>query len=184
MRHPTLRLPVLVCGFILLTWGLSPVRAGFITTLTPSITTLPSGLTNYQYTLTDQAGSTLPAVEFALNVDPGANLTVLTGPAGWIISYTSGDPAVDWSSPSSASDILPGQSAVFSFNSPLGPVQLSYLIVGLDDTSGTFDTNQGSITSPGANAVPEPSTLSLLGTGALSLLGYVWCQHKRAGSAT
>jgi hypothetical protein len=148
------------------------VRGDFITTLTPSVGPGPGGLTDYQYTLTNQADSTLPAVEFALSVAPGADLTSLTGPAGWVITYNPGDSSVDWSSPSPATDLLPGQSAVFDFSSPLGPVSLDYLIAGLDDTTGTVGTNQGTILSPGASSVPEPSALLLGGIGLLGLLGY------------
>jgi hypothetical protein len=162
---------ILPCSLALLISGYSSARGDFITTLIPSVAAKPGGLTDYQYTLTDHGDSTLPAVEFALSVAPDANLVSLNGPVGWNITYTPGDSSVDWSSPSTATDIVPGQTAVFGFSSALGPVPLSYLIVGLDDTTGSLAINQGTIVSAGASSVPEPSTLLLCGIGLLGLVG-------------
>lgn len=49
-------------------------------------------------------------------------------------------------------------------------------------------SDQGLVTqftvNPGASATPEPSSLTLIGIGAIGILGYAWRQRKRAVAGT
>jgi len=165
---------VLGLSLLLAAGGPPPAHAGLITDLLSSVTPQPSGLTLYQYTLTDDPGSTLPVVEFTLSVSTAADISSLAGPSGWQITYNAGDALVDWATFSADTVIQPGDSATFSFLSPLGPSQQDYSVLGLDPASFDVETNQGQTQSPGITAVPEPSALAMLGTGALGFLGYAW----------
>jgi hypothetical protein len=75
-----------------------------------------------------------------------------------------------WESSDLSTDLLPGQSGIFSFESLLAPTQQPYLVSGFDSTGTNFDTNSGNIASPGIASVPEPGGLLLLGIGALGVL--------------
>lgn len=151
-------------------WVSSPARAGLVADISSSVTPQPGGLNLYQYTITDEPSSSLPAVEFTLTVDASANLTSITGASGWLITYSTSDNIVDWSSPSSSTDLQPGNSAIFSFVSPLGAFQQNYQIVGLTTNPFAIDTKQGQIASPGIASVPEPGSLVLFGIGTLGVL--------------
>ncbi len=166
-------------GLFLIIWGAglfscsslpSPARAGYLVDISATVTPQPGALDLYQYTIANETGSSLPTVEFTLTIDPSANLTSVTGASGWLITYSAGDNVVDWSSPSSSTDLQPGNSAIFSFLSPLGPVQQDYQIVGLTTNPFAIDTKQGQSASPGIASVPEPGSLVLVGIGALGVL--------------
>jgi hypothetical protein len=146
------------------------VRGGFITTLTAITAMEPDGLTLSSSTLTNDAASTLDAEGLGITVSADADLTNIAGPTGWDISYFTGGILVTWESSDPSTDISPGQSAVFTFESLLGPTQQPYLVTGLDSTGAVFDTNSGNIASPGAASVPEPGGLVLSGIGALGVL--------------
>jgi hypothetical protein len=153
-------------------------RADFITLLSAIVSDQGGGLYRYEYTLTNDASSTLSAVEFTLQVSAIATLTDVTGPTGWEITYTDGDPLVDFASPAADSDIVPGGAGIFSFSSPLGPSPGGYSILGLNETTIELGLNRGTVDSPIASALPEPSPLFLLGTGVLGLIGYVWRRRQ------
>src|SRR5262249_48761207 len=142
-------------------------RGGLITHVMVDITTQPNGEYDYLYTIADDAASTLPVVEFTLTVDPTASLESVSGPSEWLITYNTGGPLVDWSSPSSAAGIQPGGSATFEFISSLPPLTQAYLVLGVDDVNFIIDTNTGMIASPGVSSVPEPSAITLGCVGAL-----------------
>jgi hypothetical protein len=146
-------------------------RADFVTTLTAEVTVAPAGLNLYTYTLANQADSDLPAVDLIINVDPSADLQNIAGPTGWTIFYDGGDPDVEWFSPSSDTDLQVGSSAVFSFESLLGPGDQQFLVTGLDASIPSIDFNSGDISGPVAAAVPEPSSVLMFGLGSLGLLG-------------
>jgi hypothetical protein len=158
----------------------SPVQAGYSVEISSSVTPQGGSLNLYQYTITTDAGSSLPTVEFTLTVDPTADLTSIAGASGWVITYSTGDNFVDWSSLSPSTDLQPGDKAIFSFLSSLGPIQQEYQIVGLIDDPFQFDTSQGQIAAPGLNAVPEPTSWVLATTGALCLLVIQAKKRKKA----
>ncbi len=159
------------CVVILATAG-QAAHAGLMTTFTATTSTDTSGMTTYGYTLTNEVGSDLPVVDLILNVDPTANLQNITGPTGWTIYYSAGDPVAEWSSPSSATDLLQGSTAYLSFQSMLPPGPQYYLITGLSDSPPFVDTSSGYIDSPTAISVPEPRSLLLMlwSVGALVLM--------------
>jgi len=145
-------------------------KGGFITTLTATTTPEPGGLTLYSYALTTDPASTLNAEGLGISVSADANLINITGPTGWEITYNTGDTLVTWESSDPSTDLLPGQSAIFSFESPLGPAQQSYLATGFDTTGTIFGTYTGNVSGPGVTSVPEPSSLLLSGIGVLGVL--------------
>ncbi len=141
-------------------------HAGLITTLEVTTEVVAGGLTEYDYTLSNLSASTINASFLFIAVDTTANLTALSGPTGWDISYATGDVAVGFTSPDASVDILPGSSGVFSFDSPLPPDLASYQVAGID-ASGDFLTNDGVILSA---SVPEPASALPLAAGFLGML--------------
>jgi hypothetical protein len=147
-------------------------RADFITSLGVSTMAVSGGLTEYDYTLADLSTSTVTASFFYLDVDSTANLTALTAPTGWDISYTPGDTAIGFTSPAPSFDIQPGTVGLFSFDSPLTPVIAPYAIAGIDSNSNYIE-NDGVVFTP--SIVPEPSSALLCAMGAVGALGF----HRR-----
>ena len=161
-----------------------PAKSDLIVDISVSVTPQPGGLNLYQYTITDEAASSLPTVEFTLAVDPTANLTSIMGPNDWVLTYSTGDSLVDWSSLSSSTDLQPGNSAIFSFVSPLGSIEQDYQILGLTVDPFQIGASQGQIAAPGISSVPEPGSLILLGIGALEVGTILaWRSRRRASSS-
>jgi hypothetical protein len=129
----------------------------------------------YQYDLSVSPSSTLGASSLALGVSSDADPTSLTGPDGWDALFSALDGLILFQSPDSSFDINPGSSGLFSFFSPIGPGLSPYTVFGIDDASGAFEERSGSVLGP---AVPEPSSLVLLCSGALGL-GIVTLRQKR-----
>jgi hypothetical protein len=147
-------------------WAVAaPARGDLITDLTVSVSPPSGGLYSYSYTLTDQTSSTLDASQFFLAVAPGANLSAISAPTGWDVFYAAGDPDVSFLSSDSSFDLSPGTVGNFSMVSAVGPALASDLVRGLDDSTGTFAENSGTILTPSA-MVPEPSALVLGVLGA------------------
>ena len=150
-----------------------PVRGAFDPLLKVTVSKQSDSLFLYQYKLTNPSGSTLPAVDLTISVDRAANLSLLVAAPGWETTYLKGDLSVDFASPSPATDLLPGSTALFSFESALSPDLKGYVIFGLDDASGTFKSSQGSVAAPSASplSVPGPASSTLLGLGMSCLIG-------------
>ena len=142
-------------------------RADLITSLEVSTKPIAGGLTEYDYTLTNLPSSTVTASSFFVAVDATANLTMLTAPSGWDISYATGDPAVAFTSPDPSVDIVPGSFGLFSFDSLLRPDPATYEVTGID-ANNNVDANNGVILSA---SVPEPASVVLLTVGVLGMLG-------------
>ena len=153
-------------------------RADLVTTLSVSTKSVSGGLTEYDYTLSNLPASTVNASFLFIAVDTTANLTALSAPVGWDISYATGDLAVGFTSPDTSVDISPGGSGVFSFDSPLPPELASYQVAGID-SSGNFLTNDGMILTA---SVPEPASALLLTAGVVGVL-IVARRSKRARQA-
>jgi hypothetical protein len=119
----------------------------------------------YTYTVANPAASTGGVSQFFVTVGPTANLTAITAPTGFDSFYSAGSTVAEFDSFSSATDIAPGSSGVFSFVSAMGPAALPVTARSIDDTSGTFTD----VTSASVAPVPEPSSLVLCGLGAAGL---------------
>jgi hypothetical protein len=151
--------------------GPSPARGDLITDLTVDVTQALDGAYTYAYTLTVDSSSTLGAGELDLSVSIFANLSAISGPAGWDVFYTAGSPgdsAITFSSPDSSTDIAPGSVGLFSMTSFVGPALASDVVRGFDDAAGTFAQNSGTILTA---SVPEPPAF-MLGVCAVFGIGY------------
>ena len=137
-------------------------RADLFTTLTVSVNWQADGNYMYEYTLENLSSSDVTVGGLSIDVSADADLTSIIAPVGWNEIYTSGDEAITWESPMKSLDILPGQTAVFSFLSRL-PSQLQFYEIDGYGTPPDIESNEGFIASPGAAvAVAEPSGLFLL----------------------
>jgi hypothetical protein len=154
--------------------GRQSARAGLITDVTASTTPVAGGLTQYDYTVTNESSSTITASFFFVAVDTTANLSVMTAPSGWDISYATGDTVIEFSSPDSSLDIIPGSSGQFSFESPLAPVITTDAVAGID-SNFNFVQNDGVTSGPALSSVPEPSSALLCTLGVLGVLTF----HRR-----
>jgi hypothetical protein len=149
-------------------------RADFITDVTVSTTPVSGGLTQYDYTVSDESISTITASFFFVAVDTTANLSAMTAPTGWDISYATGDTVIEFSSPDPSLDIIPGSFGMFSFESPLTPILSTDAVAGID-SNFNFVQNVGPILAPAIASVPEPTSALLCALGVLGVLGF----HRR-----
>lgn len=162
--------PWLPVAIVLLILGVNPAYGDLVTSVIAEHHPAGGGLFEYEYRLTNELGSDVPVGAFALDIPTTADLQSITGPAGWDIDYTPTSLSVTWVSSDPVFDLLPGSSLLFSFLSPLDADQRDYLVVGFGATD--IFTNTGRVAGPSVAAVPEPSTIALLGIGALSLIGF------------
>jgi hypothetical protein len=163
---------------ILLVAGIVPARAGLVASVTVDVTPEAGGMSLYAYTLAVAAASTSAVSEFDLNLTsetasgiftpPGAPLSSITMPTGFINLYTPGDPTISFFSTDPSTDIAPGTSALFSFLSISSPTTLQPYQLSTFDGSGSPPV-LGSVLGP--TVVPEPSGLVLSGLGVLGLIG-------------
>jgi hypothetical protein len=166
-RFPSFRL-LLAMALVAIAASHHSVRADLITDLSVTTTPESGGLTLYSYTLADLSTSTITASSFFVVVDTTANLSALSAPTGWDISYTAGDTAVGFTSPDPSLDIMPGFSGPFSFESLLTPVLVPYEVAGIDPNFN-YVVNTGVILGA---SVPEPSSAVLCTLGILGVLSF------------
>jgi len=169
VRNSTTRGRAIALHVALMLWLCDPgsAWAGFVTSLSSSVTETTDHLYQYTYTLTGESQSTISAYSFALAVDDNANLQTITGPSDWSPSYSQGATTITWST---GTGLAPGNSAIFSFISGEPPVSSSYQLIGFDPTNFQFYTNPGSTSSPGIASIPEPSSLILAAMGTICMI--------------
>jgi len=168
---------VLVVFTLAAFFPLGKAQADMITSLSVSVTPAGGGLDLFDYTLINSAQSTVSVYLFALPVDSSANLQSISMPTDWGVTYNTGDTSITWTASTDQDAIAPGSTAVFGFTSAEPPVVGSYQIVGFDPANFLFYENSGTIQVPGTVSIPEPSSFTLLGTGALLLLGCTWLRR-------
>ena len=162
-------------------------------TIVPTVTPEAGGQYLYSYLVINPAGNAFSVSEFDLQVSPDANLTVVSAPAGFINTYTTGDSSITFSSTDPSTDLSSGGvGGIFSIESPIGPGPSvgnpgpsntgAYLFRGFNaDGSAEGTSSVGNqILSP----VPEPSGLALAALGALTMAGYGRHLRRRRAAAT
>lgn len=151
-------------------WGASPARADFLAGVSVAVTPEAGGF-RYEYLVEVDPDSTLPAVQFDLAVGVDADLQGIEAPVGWAFDYDAAGGAISFFAEAPDAPISPGGSVAFAFLSRLAPVAMDYFLVGVDPPN--LEVLEGSIAAPGV-AVPEPSSLALLGAAAgLGMLGLI-----------
>ncbi len=151
--------------------GRQSARADLITNVGVSTAPVSGGLTQYDYTVSDESSSTITASFFFVAVDTTANLSAMTAPSGWDISYATGDTVIEFSSPDSSLDIIPGSFGLFSFESPLTAVMTADAVAGVDPNFN-YVQNVGMTLGPALASVPEPSSALLCALGMLGVLSF------------
>jgi hypothetical protein len=140
-------------------------RASAAPILDVQVTDLSGGMFQYDYTLTNPVASDELIYDFGLFFT-GDPLNVI-GPSGWDIIAGSG--FINWLSMEPfVTDILPGSSlGGFSFRSTYGPGNIEFEATTGDLATG-FPVNlpTRAVTTGPAPAVPEPSAILMLATGA------------------
>jgi hypothetical protein len=161
-----------------------PTRAGFVVAVSAQVTPGSGGLFRYVYTLSVDAGSTFSALDFGLDVAAGANLSSIATTSGWSAAYTPGDTLIYWFAPFDGSrDVLPGETAVFAFSSPLGPGPQGYSTFGQNPVTFDSDIQYGTASGPAvsvSSAVPAPPSVVLALAGAAAAAGAAGVQRRLA----
>lgn len=153
-------------------WGAaSSARADFLATVTVAVAPEVGGWFRYEYSVEVGATSTLPAVQLDIAVSVDADLQGVEAADGWSFDYDAAAGAISFFADAVDAPVAPGSSAAFAFLSRLAPADMDYFLVGVDPPG--FEVLDGRIAAPGV-AVPEPSSLALLGAAAcLGLAGLV-----------
>ncbi len=177
---------IIALGIVLTAIGMftAPASAGLAAS--GVMTATPDGADwKYSIMLTDTGTTTIGTFWYSWIPGQGYLPTLpsdFTAPAGWVKLMTDGPPPTDGYSirfVNTSSPLMPGQSAVFGFESASSPSTLAGLSAIHPSTPiGTsFVYSEGPFSDAGqrfvvTSAVPEPSTLTLgfLGLASLAAL--------------
>ena len=144
------------------------------------------GVFDYTITLHNTGTTSLDSFWYAWTLS-GNNLSAaISNPGsslGWIDTALEGNTSISWEG-NSGNTLAVGQSATFTFDSTETPSAITTSpsgesVVYVSGTGpNTFDQNDPGVASPVFSptlvAVPEPSSLALLITGAFGLLAARW----------
>jgi hypothetical protein len=133
--------------------------------------------TTWQVSVIDDTGQAVNDIELTLaGTGSGITLPVAVNPAPALVTFTAPPPSNELDANWGGLPLFPGQAFVADFNVPTG------LTPSLIFGTWTLDGFPQGPVNPGVTTftrLPEPSTLSLLGIGSLSLLG-LWIRRRRA----
>lgn len=169
----------------------TPAGADFIVDVSVTVTPDPiQGVYLYNYLLSNPMsnaddGDPDLIFDFILTVSTQAALTNIVAPANWTVTYTAGDPQIEWSAMDVPFAIAPGATLNLGFASLIGPGDTDYSALALNQGGTNVDIVIGRTRGPvGQPLVPEPTSLTLLAISMLALLGYSRCRHNRSRDET